>query len=268
MMKSFNRTSLIRSLLLVAVLTLAAMWLLNTPPGILGKADAIAYAVCHRMESHTYHMGQRQMPLCARDTGMHLGILTTILFHMIRGKQGGMPAKKIIVVLAIFFMAFAVDGINSTLPMLNFINLNQWYPPQNWLRLATGAGMGIAMGAMLMPVINQSLWKDVDEDSALKTWRQLGILVLVTGLASAAVVFEIPLLVTLLALLSAADVLFILTMIFTLIWVMMFKKDNLFQEWKELAWWLLAGFGTALSLIAIMDWIRFTMTGTWNGFLL
>ena len=71
-----------------------------------------------------------------------------------------------------------------------------------------------------------------------------------------------------LAFLTASDVLVILTLIFTIVWVMIAKKDNQFNSWKELSWWLLAGFGTALALIAVMDFVRFSLTGTWDGFVL
>ncbi|MDX9865431.1 MAG: DUF2085 domain-containing protein, partial [Anaerolineaceae bacterium] len=123
-MNTTKRTLFIRILLLVAVTALAIIWLIKTPSGIFGKTDAVAYAVCHRIVSHTYHMGDRPMPLCARDTGMHLGILISLLFHLKWGKQAGFPARKIQIVLGIFFLAFAIDGINSTLPMLNFIKMD------------------------------------------------------------------------------------------------------------------------------------------------
>jgi hypothetical protein len=42
------RYKLGRGLLLIAVGLLLLGWLLNTPPGIFGKADAVGYAVCHR----------------------------------------------------------------------------------------------------------------------------------------------------------------------------------------------------------------------------
>jgi uncharacterized membrane protein len=266
MMNKNKRTLLIRIFLVVVVSALSIIWLIKTPSGIFGKTDSIAYAVCHRMESHSYHMGERPMPLCARDTGMHLGILISILFHLKWGKKAGMPARKIQIVLGIFFLAFAIDGVNSTLPMLNIIKLDQWYEPQNWLRLATGAGLGIAMGSVLTPVINESLWTNVDQESALSSWSRLGQIVLVTAIASFTVTTEIPVLVYPLAILTAADVLLILTLIFTIVWVMITKKDNLFQQWKDLVWWLVAGFGTALALIAFMDWMRFSLTGTWEGF--
>jgi uncharacterized membrane protein len=267
MMNTKKRTLLIRILLLVTVAALTIIWLAKTPSGLFGKTDSVAYAVCHRMASHTYHMGERPMPLCARDTGMHLGILITLLFHLKWGKQAGFPPRKMQIILGIFFLAFAIDGINSTLPMLNFIKINQWYQPLNWLRLTTGAGLGIAMGSVLMPVINESLWKEVNQETALSSWIRFGQIVLVTAIAGFAVTTEIPALLYPLAILSTGDVLIILTLIFTIVWVMLFNRDNQFQGWKDLVWWLLAGFGTALALIAVMDWVRFSLTGTWEGFI-
>ena len=268
MIDTLKRTLLLRNLLLVAVLVLIVLWLANTPSGLYGKADAVAYAVCHRMESHTYHMGERPMPLCARDTGMHLGILVSILYHLKRGKAGGMPARKIQIVFGVFLLAFAIDGVNSTLPMLRILKLEQWYEPQNWLRLTTGVGLGIAMGSMLMPVVNQSLWVEPDMQPALSSWRQLGLLVAITAIMAGMVTTGIPALVYPLGLLTAGDVLLILTLIFSLVWVMIGKKDNQFHHWRDVSWWLVAGFGTALALIAFMDWLRFIMTGTWQGFAL
>ena len=266
MMNTNKRTLLIRIFLLVAVAALTIAWLAKTPSGIFGKTDSVAYAVCHRMESHTYHMGERPMPLCARDTGMHLGILITLLFHFKWGKQAGMPARKIQVLLGIFFLAFAIDGINSTLPVLNFVKIDQWYEPLNWLRLATGAGLGIAMGSVLAPVINESLWVEVGQESALSSWSRIEQILLVTAIAGFAVTTEIPALLYPLAILTAGDVLLILSLIFTIVWVMIANKDNHFKGWKDTIWWLVAGFGSAMALIAVMDWVRFSLTGTWDGF--
>ena len=50
-------------LVLVAALLLIG-WLVETPPGLLGKEDAVGYAVCHRIDARSFHMGNTQMPLC------------------------------------------------------------------------------------------------------------------------------------------------------------------------------------------------------------
>jgi hypothetical protein len=99
-----------------------------------------------------------------------------------------MPLKGILAVLALFFLAFGVDGANSYLYLLKqtyegFLpQIPNLYVPNNTLRLLTGSGMGIAMASVLYPVVNQTLWRDADDRPAL-TWKEfgglLGIIVLI-----------------------------------------------------------------------------------------
>ncbi|MEP7357390.1 MAG: DUF2085 domain-containing protein, partial [Anaerolineales bacterium] len=58
----------------LALLTVT-VWALNTPAGLLGKANAIGYAICHRIVSHSFLIAGEAMPLCARCTGIYLGAL-------------------------------------------------------------------------------------------------------------------------------------------------------------------------------------------------
>ena len=76
-----------RWLAIVSVGLLLIGWLLNTPPGLLGKADAIGYAVCHRIDLRSFHLGDRQLPLCARCTGMYLGALLALMFQFFTGRR-------------------------------------------------------------------------------------------------------------------------------------------------------------------------------------
>ncbi|MEJ5202415.1 MAG: hypothetical protein WHV66_09295, partial [Anaerolineales bacterium] len=68
------------------------------------------------------------------------------------------------------------------------------------------------------------------------------------------------------ALLSSATVLFILTMLYTVIWILLLKKENQYQTLNDLSGLLIAGFTTALLQIALMDLGRYLLTGTWKGF--
>jgi hypothetical protein len=61
-------------------------------------------------------------------------------------------------------------------------------------------------------------------------------------------------------------VVFLLSLLYTLIWVMIFRADNRFSGYKQLGFPLLGGFGTALLQIALIDLGRFWLTGTWQGF--
>src|SRR5512140_1621695 len=101
-------------LVVAAAVVVFTSWLLITPPGLLGKLDAIAYAVCHRIAERSFHIGSLQLPLCARCSGMYLGAVTGLVFQSILGwKRGKIPHWSILAVLAAFFLAFAVDGANS-----------------------------------------------------------------------------------------------------------------------------------------------------------
>jgi len=167
-------------------------------------------------------------------------------------------------VLAFFLVAFGIDGVNSYLHF--FPNAPSLYTPQNWLRLVTGTGMGIGMGAMLLPVFNQTVWQSWSGEKLLTSWRQLGEILLIAAVADLAVLSNNPLLLYPLALLSALTVMVLLSMIYAMVWVMLSKSENRFASLRGLSTVLVAGFATALSQIAVMDIARYLLTGTWKGF--
>lgn len=239
-------------------------WWLKTPPGLLGKADAAGYAVCHRIAARSFWIGNRQTPLCARCSGMFLGALLGIVYLARFGKRAGMPKMKVLIVLGAFLIAFAVDGGNS---YLHFIpNAPALYQPENWLRLLTGTGVGLGIAAVLVPVIHQTLWQTYDGRPALEGWRQFLPLLGLAGLLDLAILSDRPLLLYPLALLSGASILLILSMVYSIVWVMVSKRDNRFGHFRELWVPLLAGFLTALVQIAALDAGRFWLTHTWAGF--
>src|SRR3990172_4039303 len=97
-----GRSSLSRSLNWLVFLAVGLVflgWLLSTPSGLLGKADAIGYAVCHRIDLRSFHLGARQLPLCARCSGMYLGALVAFVGLLAQGKArfGGFPRTALLV---------------------------------------------------------------------------------------------------------------------------------------------------------------------------
>jgi uncharacterized membrane protein len=239
-------------------------WWLKTPPGLLGKADAAGYAVCHRIASRSFLIGDRQMPLCARCSGMYLGALLGIGYLAGFGKRAGMPSLKISIVLGVFLAAFALDGGNSYLHF--FPNAPGLYQPENWLRLLTGTGVGLGIACVLVPVVHQTLWQGYDSRRALAGWRQFLPLLGLAGLLDLAILSDIPLLLYPLALLSSASIFLILAMVYCVVWVMLTKRENHYLRYRDLWVPVLAGFLTALVQIAAMDAGRFWLTGTWAGF--
>lgn len=256
----------------LAALLVLAGFLFITPPGLLGKADGIGYAVCHRIDERSFQIFGRQLPLCARCTGEFNAAAITFLFlGIVSRKRSGMPLKGILAVLALFFLAFAVDGSNSYLYLLKQTNpailpqIPNIYIPNNTLRLLTGSGMGIAIAAVLYPVVNQTLWRDGDDRPVL-TWKEFGGLLGIVSLVDAGILSETPVILYPIALLSVLGVLALLTTVFSMVWVIVMRQENAFSAPKQLWMPLTAGLTLAFLMISVIDLLRFQLTGTWGGF--
>jgi len=256
----------------LALITVFAAWSYNAPPGLMGKADAVGYAICHRISERSFHIGDRQLPLCARCTGEFYAAGLTLLFLAITSKKkSGMPGWGLGAPLLVFLLAFGIDGSNSYLYLLKqtsgdvLSNLPNLYLPNNTLRLFTGSGMGIALASVLFPAFNQSAWKVSDPSPAL-TWKQLGILVGMMLVINLLILTENDLILYPIALLSVLGVLTLLIMVFSMAWVLMMREENAFDSLSQMWLPFLAGTTLAFLLITVIDVLRFNLTGTWGGF--
>ncbi len=249
---------------LICFLVIVAWWI-ETPGGLLGKADAIGYAVCHRIEARSFFLEDRPLPLCARCSGMYLGVISGILFQLTKyPRRGGMPGWKTGIPFMLFVLAFGVDGLNSYLHL--FPGLPGAYEPNNTLRLITGTGMGISIAAMLVPAFNQSVWRDWSSRSIFESWKGYFGLIGIGFAFSSLILINNPFIRYPLALISSAGVLLVLSMVYAIIWLMVFRKENKAESWRQLILPLCAGVLTAIIQIGAIDWVRYLFTGTWSGF--
>ncbi len=255
----------------IAALAAFAGWMYVAPPGILGKADAVGYAVCHRISERSFHISERQLPLCARCSGTFTASAVGLTFlAFTAGKRSGMPAKKFYIPFALFFLAFAVDGSNSYLYLLKqttgaFAQIPNLYIPNNTLRLFTGTGMGLTMAAFLFPSFNQSVWRDLDPAPVLDAWPRFLALIGLMLAIDLAILTESPIVLYPIALISPLGVLALLTMIYAIVWLMIMKQDNAFVRFREMWLPILAGFTLTLLMILAIDLFRLQLTGTWGG---
>ena len=263
---------LVRWFVPIALLLVLTGFLFITPPGILGKADGIGYAVCHRIDHRSFHIGERQLPLCARCTGeFNAAAVTLIFLGIVSRKRSTMPNKGILTVLVLFFLVFGVDGSNSYLFLLkqtyeNFLpQIPNLYEPNNTLRLLTGSGMGIAMATTLFPVANQTIWATQDDRQVL-TWKEFSALIGVILLIDLGILSENPFILYSIALLSVAGVIALLGIVFGIVWMIVMRQENTFEHIKQLWMPVLAGITLTLLMISVIDLIRLKMTGTWGGF--
>jgi uncharacterized membrane protein len=259
---------------IAAIVLVLIGWFLNTPAGLLGKADAIGYAFCHRISERSYHIENYQLPLCVRCSGMYLGAVAGLVFQSIRGwKRGRIPHWSIIAVLVVFVAAFGIDGLNSYLYLLKQIRpgilpqIDNLYIPNNTLRLLTGSGMGLGIAAMLFPAFNQSIWSDYnDSQAALPGWKAFGLLLAIQIGLDLLVLSESPFILYPLAIISVLGVWLLLTMIYTIVWVMITRQDNKFANIRQLWLPLLAGLTVTIIQTAAVDMLRFWLTKTWGSF--
>jgi uncharacterized membrane protein len=256
-----------RGVFFLATGLLLVGWLLNTPAGLLGKMDAIGYAVCHRIEVRSFHIDHRQLPLCSRCSGMFLGAVVGMVYQWILARRRtGTPPWYLLLGFGIMALAFAIDGLNSYLHL--FPGAPSLYEPNNSLRLVTGTGMGFAIAASLYPAFNQTIWAVWDQRPAFSSWSSFIGLLSLGILLDSLVLSENPLVLYPLALVSSAGVLILLVMIYTMVWVMLFKMDNRYESIRQLIIPLVGGLFLALLQISLFNLVRFYLTGTWDGFVI
>ena len=253
---------------LLAAGVVLAGWLLATPAGLLGKADAIGYAVCHRIDLRSFHLGARSLPLCARCTGMYLGAVLALGSYQVtgRGRAGAFPRKGILAAFILFGAAFAVDGVNSYLTF--FPGMPHLYEPNNILRLATGLLAGLTMGTLVHAGFQQNAWREWRPEPALRSLAELAVLLLGAAAVGALVLSDNPLVLYPLALISAGGVLVVLTSVYTVMALLVLGRENRAASWLDLALPVVLGLTLALLQIGGIDLVRFALTGTWSGFTL
>jgi hypothetical protein len=205
---------------------------------------------------------------------MYLGAVTGMVFQYIRGrKYSKAPGWGIIAVLGVFVIAFGIDGLNSYLYLLKEIRpgilpqIPNIYIPTNTLRLLTGSGMGLGIAAMLFPAFNQSIWTDYDDSHASLTgWKGFGLLLGIQAIIDLLVLTQSPFILYPVAMISVLGVLILLTMVYTIVWVMITGQENKYTQMQQLWLPLLAGFTITMIQTFGIDMLRFWLTGTWGGF--
>lgn len=254
----------------VALLLVATVWTWFTPAGLLGKADAIGYAVCHRITVRSFLFPDgRQMPLCARCSGTFLGVLIGLWGPRVllgRRRALGFPPAAILAVMLGMSLLWALDGTNSFLHLMPASNIPCLYTPTNFLRLLTGMLHGITLGSLTLPIANATLWADATGQRTVEHWWHLGLLYAIGGLMiamilSGAAVFLYPL-----AVLSAVGVLAILGTISTLMLTTLTGRENAAHTLWDALPLIFGGLALAFVLIGGIDALRYAIFGSWGGF--
>lgn len=242
------------------------LWLLGTPPGLLGKADAVGYAICHRIAQRSFHADGRQLPLCARCTGIYLGVMLDLLVFGARGRlrASKLPPLKVLALFMLFGAAFGIDGLNSYLSL--FAAYKPVYQPNNTLRLLTGMGFGLSLMGVVLPVFNSIIWQTPEPVAPLRDLKESAVLVGSAILVSVAVLAKLAAVLVAAGLISTAGVVLMFGIVGGTVFLTVTRRENSLMRWRDLAVPALAGLVFAISVIGTIDLARHLFTGTWAGF--
>lgn len=246
------------------VILLAVLWV-STPPGILGKTHMLGYAVCHQIESHSFVLGGRPLPLCARCTGTFIGALVGLFGQAVilrRRRAAGFPPVGILAVLIGFTSLWAADGVNSYLALVGGPHV---YEPLNALRLATGALNGLTMSALILPVVNISIWRHPLEEPAIRGVRDLAVLLFLEAALVGIVLSRAVWLLYPLSVLGGAAVVVLLGSVNTVLAVIVAGRENTIATWRQALLPLAVGLLLALVQVSAIDLVRYRLTGTLEG---
>lgn len=223
------------------------------------KMYAVVHGVC--AQQHNIFLGDLQFPLCARNSGIYLSFLLTLiyLYAIGRGRAGRIPPWPITVLLLVFTAAMAVDGFNSLLLDIGQPNL---YTPQNWLRTLTGMGMGVGVAVMLHLVLNLTLRKDVDQQQrALRSWWELAGILAIDLLALAAIYGNLWLMFWPLAFLAFFGITGVLYLVSLLLTSLFMGYEGKVTRLRQLALPATVALIPTLIILASMSWLRFWLEG-------
>jgi uncharacterized membrane protein len=245
----------------MALAVFIILFFIQLPPStLLGKADVVGYAICHRIPERSFILNGRQLPLCARCTGTFLGAVLGLTAMLLLGRRRAsrLPPVPVLAVLVLFVGLWAFDGLNSYLTF--FPGAPHLYEPQNWLRLTTGMLNGLALITFVVPIFNFTLWRKPAPDPVFRHLGELLLLLPFVALLVVVIQAEIGFLLYPLALLSSLGVVIMLTLINSMIATVVLGREGYAQTWMQALAPLTVGVAMAILQMTAMVVLRAYLT--------
>lgn len=134
--------------------------------------DFIGSLVCHQNPQRTLFIAGIPLPLCARDTGIYLGIFIVLVYCLVRGrmKADAVPSTRISIVLALLMVPMMVDAVTS------YISIRK---TDNITRLVTGIFFGMSLAILLIPLASFKVY-GVNKLKVVDGWADLIVLYVIS----------------------------------------------------------------------------------------
>jgi len=233
---------------------ITANWFFHTPHGLYEKAFAAGSSVCHQIPSHSYEISGIQFPLCARCSGLYLGSFIGLAYYLTQGRKKALPKKGFSLLLLILFLIWVGDGVNSFIT--DFLNKTILYETTNTIRLITGFGMGLVMSTALMTLFNLTVWLDGKNQPLLNNPLQVAAYTVASVITAWILLSANATFFQFFAYISIATVIVIITLLYTIFWMILLKEENSSTKWSSLGLFLAAGFASAMLQITLLTMLR------------
>lgn len=124
--------------------------------------------VCHQIPDRTIFLNGMPLPVCARDTGIYLGIFSCLCFITVKGRWDSdkPPGFKYALVICLMTLPMMVDGVSS------YLGLRE---SNNFIRIITGGMFGLAVPIFLVGLLNFKTDKPNNKE-ILESWTEIIIL--------------------------------------------------------------------------------------------
>lgn len=105
-------------------------------------------AICHQMEERSLQVSGKALAVCARDTGIYIGIFSTLIYlHFFKRRQSiTIPSIKTSFFLLLFLVPLIVDGLGS---------YTHLFESSNPRRLMTGLAFGFVLPYFIYPLLSK-----------------------------------------------------------------------------------------------------------------
>lgn len=213
-------------LLVSALLTVVALFVIFSPWPLEAKLYAIGHACCAQIPSHTITFsGARPMPIDSRNSGIYLGVFMVIAILWLTGRQRAAlyAPKRVRNLLMGFTLLMMLDGFNS---VAQSNHLHTFYTDSNTLRAITGTLAGMSLTILVVPVFNRLVWREPEAVAIADDYFDLlgylgGSVIVIISLLQAPSLLYYPL-----SLASMAGLLITLTMVNTCIILVSSRREN------------------------------------------
>jgi len=191
--------------------------------------------------------------------GTHLGAALVLGNLWLRGRTRAsrLPPVRVLAILALFFVVWAIDSVNSYVYFAT--GRVMVYTPNNLLRLTTGMLNGLALSLIVFPMFHFTVWREPGQERPVNGVGELGIILLQVLILAIVLPADVAVLAYPTLLLSLLSVLLTLTTVNSMIVLILLRRENQAERWQQTIQPLGLGLLLAIAEVGSMAALRYVL---------